>query len=66
MVPRARPVRRRRTLWLTLTGGEPLLRPDFCDIYAYAHGLGLVLTVYTNATLITERHLELWRTLRRA
>jgi MoaA/NifB/PqqE/SkfB family radical SAM enzyme len=49
------------TLWLTITGGEPLLRPDFCDIYRYAHGKGLVLVVYTNATLITERHLELWR-----
>jgi radical SAM protein with 4Fe4S-binding SPASM domain len=49
------------TLWLTLTGGEPLLRPDFCDIYAYAQTLGLVLTVYTNATLVTDAHIELWR-----
>jgi radical SAM protein with 4Fe4S-binding SPASM domain len=48
-------------LWLTISGGEPLLRPDFCEIYEYAHGRGLVLTVYTNATLITDRHLELWR-----
>jgi radical SAM protein with 4Fe4S-binding SPASM domain len=48
-------------LWATMTGGEPLLRPDFCELYEYAHGRGLVLTVYTNATLITERHLELWR-----
>jgi radical SAM protein with 4Fe4S-binding SPASM domain len=48
-------------LYLTITGGEPLLRPDFCEIYEYAHGRGLVLTVYTNATLITDRHLELWR-----
>jgi radical SAM protein with 4Fe4S-binding SPASM domain len=48
-------------LWLTLTGGEPLLRPDFCEIYEYAHYKGMVTTVFTNATLITERHLELWR-----
>lgn len=47
-------------LWLTLTGGEPLLRPDFCEIYEHAHARGLVMTVYTNATLITERHIELW------
>src|SRR5947209_15324161 len=33
-------------LWLTLTGGEPLLRPDFCDIYEYAHEKGLVISVY--------------------
>jgi radical SAM protein with 4Fe4S-binding SPASM domain len=48
-------------LWTTLSGGEPLLRPDFCEIYEHAHGRGLVMTVYSNATLITERHLELWR-----
>jgi radical SAM protein with 4Fe4S-binding SPASM domain len=48
-------------LWLTLTGGEPLLRPDFCEIYEYAHERGMVITVYSNATLVTERHIELWR-----
>jgi len=47
-------------LYLTITGGEPLLRPEFCEIYEYAHGRGLVMTIYTNATLITDRHLELW------
>ena len=47
-------------LWMTLTGGEPLLRPDFCEIYEYAHRKGMLLSVYTNATLITERHVELW------
>ncbi len=47
-------------LWLTLTGGEPLLRPDFCEIYEYAHDKGMVISVYTNATIITERHVELW------
>jgi radical SAM protein with 4Fe4S-binding SPASM domain len=49
------------TLWLTLTGGEPTLRPDFAEIYEHAHKLGLLVTVYTNATLITEQHLELFR-----
>ncbi|HEY1586050.1 MAG TPA: radical SAM protein, partial [Polyangia bacterium] len=48
-------------LWLTITGGEPLLRPDFCEIYEHAHDRGMVLTIYTNATMITERHIELWR-----
>jgi radical SAM protein with 4Fe4S-binding SPASM domain len=48
-------------LYLTLTGGEPLLRPDFCEIYEHAHQKGMVLTVYTNATLVTERHLALFR-----
>jgi radical SAM protein with 4Fe4S-binding SPASM domain len=48
------------TLYLTLTGGEPLLRPDFAEIYTHAHERGLVLTVYTNATLVTDRIVDLW------
>lgn len=47
-------------LWLTLTGGEPLLRPDFAEIYTYAHERGFVVSVYTNATLITDKIVELW------
>jgi radical SAM protein with 4Fe4S-binding SPASM domain len=45
---------------LTLTGGEPLLRPDFAEIYRYIHTRGIVCTVYTNATLITDRILALF------
>lgn len=40
-------------LWLLLTGGEPLLRPDFPEIYKYAIGKGLLVTLFTNGTLIT-------------
>ena len=40
-------------LWLLLTGGEPLLRRDFLDIYTYARRKGLILTLFTNGTLIT-------------
>jgi radical SAM protein with 4Fe4S-binding SPASM domain len=40
-------------LWLLVTGGEPLLRPDFWEIYSHAHGLGMLLTLFTNGTLIT-------------
>jgi radical SAM protein with 4Fe4S-binding SPASM domain len=40
-------------LWLLITGGEPLLREDFLDIYAYAKRKGLLITLFTNGTLIT-------------
>ena len=40
-------------LWLLLTGGEPLLRKDFQDIYLYAKQKGFLITLFTNGTLIT-------------
>ena len=51
-------------LWLLLTGGEPLLRPDFLDLYTYAKQKGLFITLFTNGTLITPAiadHLARWR-----
>jgi len=41
-------------LYLQLTGGEPLLHPDFKEIYLGLRKLGMILTVNTNATLIDE------------
>jgi MoaA/NifB/PqqE/SkfB family radical SAM enzyme len=41
------------SLGLLLTGGEPMLRPDFADIYREIAQMGFVLTLYTNATLVT-------------
>jgi radical SAM protein with 4Fe4S-binding SPASM domain len=42
-------------LWLLYTGGEIFARRDFLDIYAYARQKGLLITLFTNATLITEK-----------
>jgi len=42
-------------LWFLLTGGEPLVRRDFLDIYTYAKLKGLIITLFTNGTLITPR-----------
>jgi radical SAM protein with 4Fe4S-binding SPASM domain len=50
------------TIWLTVTGGEPLLRPDFAELYKHAWRLGLMQTVYTNATMITPEVIELFET----
>jgi len=45
---------------LTLTGGEPLARKDFLDIYAYAKQKGFLVTVHTNGTLLTEKITDYW------
>lgn len=42
-----------RRFQLCITGGEPLLRRDFFDIMGYAHALGYVWGMTSNATLIT-------------
>ncbi len=39
-------------LFLTLTGGEPLLRNDFTSIHRHALQRGLMVAVFTNGTLI--------------
>lgn len=40
-------------LTVRFTGGEPLLREDFEEIYVFARKLGLKVLLFTNATLIT-------------
>jgi radical SAM protein with 4Fe4S-binding SPASM domain len=47
--------------WCLLTGGEPLLREDFADIYLALKRKGLLVSVFTNATLINEEHLRLFK-----
>lgn len=47
-------------VWCLLSGGEPLLRKDFADIYLMLKRKGLLLSVFTNATLIHDAHLELF------
>ena len=40
-------------VWLLLTGGEIFLRPEFREIYSHAKQKGLLVTLFTNGTLIT-------------
>jgi radical SAM protein with 4Fe4S-binding SPASM domain len=42
------------------TGGEPLLREDFEDIYLFTRRLGLKVRLFTNARLITPRLADLF------
>lgn len=41
-------------LYLLLTGGEPLLRPDFPELYRHAKRAGMLITLFTNGTLLTD------------
>jgi radical SAM protein with 4Fe4S-binding SPASM domain len=50
-------------LYLLLTGGEPLLRQDFAEIYTAVKQNGFLVTVFTNGTLITDAIVELFRKL---
>ncbi|MBI4966379.1 MAG: radical SAM protein [Desulfomonile tiedjei] len=48
-------------LWCLLTGGEPLLRPDFPEIYLSLKRKGLLVSVFTNATVIRPEHIQLFK-----
>lgn len=47
-------------LSVRFSGGEPLLREDFCELYLFARKLGLKVVLFTNATLITPHLAELF------
>lgn len=48
-------------VWLLLTGGEPLLHPDFLEMYKLACQMGFKVTVFTNGSLLTKEHLLLFK-----
>ena len=48
-------------IWVLISGGEPFLRPDFPDIYMTLKRKGLLVSVFTNATLLQEDHIALFK-----
>jgi radical SAM protein with 4Fe4S-binding SPASM domain len=48
-------------LWCNITGGEPLLREDFSEVYIGLKRMGLLVSLFTNACLIREGHIELFK-----
>ena len=46
-------------LMVRFTGGEPLLREDFPELYLYARRLGMRVILFTNGRLITEELADL-------
>jgi len=50
----ARQMKKMGTLFVLLTGGEPLLYPHFKELYLQLHEMGFIISVNTNGSLITE------------
>lgn len=51
----------RGLLELFFTGGEVFTRKDFADIYIYAKKKGLMVSVLSNISLLTEEHIALFK-----
>lgn len=43
---------------VTFSGGEPLMREDFCALVAFCHGRGLGVTLITNGQALDQRTLD--------
>lgn len=48
-------MQRSGTLFVLLTGGEPLLYPEFRELYLHLQKLGMCITINSNGTLLDER-----------
>ena len=46
---------------LLITGGEPMLRQDFPEIYRGIYKKGFILSLYTNGTLVDDKIMDLLR-----
>jgi len=51
-------IKRQGCLYLVLTGGDPLVRNDFLELYAYAKRQGFVITIFTNGVGLTDRMIK--------
>lgn len=45
---------------IIITGGEPLLYKDFIPLYTFIHQQKIDILLFTNASLMTEKHFELF------
>ena len=49
------------SLFFLLSGGEPLLYPEFSELYSFLAKEGFFITINTNGTLITPSIAKLWK-----
>lgn len=60
----AEQLREMGTLFILLTGGEPLLYPQFKNLYEQLRNMGFIITLNTNGTLIDEETVNLFERLK--
>ncbi|HEX9731033.1 MAG TPA: radical SAM protein [Thermoanaerobaculia bacterium] len=50
-------------LYVVITGGDPMVRKDFPEIYRHAKERGLIVTVFCDGILVTDKIVELFQEL---
>ena len=56
-------LKQKGTVNLVISGGEPLLNKNFIEIYKYAYQLKFHIIIFTNASLLTKEHLNLFNVM---
>ena len=51
-------------LYLNLTGGDPLIRKDFCEIYMYIYEKGIIPSVETALSSLTDEQIKIFKKYR--
>ncbi len=49
------------TVWLCFTGGDPLIREDFSELYSYARTSGFITTVFSSLTRMSDEVFDIFR-----
>ena len=60
----ARQLKEMGTLFILLTGGDPMLYPHFKELYTALREMGFILTINTNGTLIDEHITRMFQRLK--
>jgi MoaA/NifB/PqqE/SkfB family radical SAM enzyme len=48
-------------IWLCFTGGDPITRKDFLDIYSYAKNKGFIVIVFTSGISLTKEIIDYFK-----
>ena len=46
--------------YINISGGEPLLRSDFFELYQYCRQVGIRPSIESNGSILTKKHLQLF------